>query len=133
MSKNTNILILSIAVCDFLTATLVLPLWSYVVMYGQLYFNLPMSFYWLRFIFEAFFTIKSVFHLLLIDIDQYFRVLLPITYKIRMNSKHMYLSLAIRWLISLLGSCLVIFNWDQLSAKLGFTPFCIKTCFRKTK
>ncbi|XP_015214192.2 trace amine-associated receptor 1-like [Lepisosteus oculatus] len=98
LHTNTNYLILSLAVCDFLLGVLIMPYTMFFYIEGCWY--LGSLFCQIHTATDMMLCTASIFHLCSISIDRYFAVCNPLSYKTKITSEVIFMMIIISWIVS---------------------------------
>ncbi|XP_069041684.1 trace amine-associated receptor 1-like [Lepisosteus oculatus] len=107
LHTNTNYLILSLAVCDFLLGVLIMPYTMIFAIEGCWY--LGSLFCQIHTATDMMLSTASIFHLCSISIDRYFAVCNPLSYRTKITSGVILLMIIISWVVSGLFGFTIVF------------------------
>ncbi|XP_069041687.1 trace amine-associated receptor 1-like [Lepisosteus oculatus] len=130
LHTNTNYLILSLAVCDFLLGVITMPNTMVYAVEGCWY--LGSLFCQIHTATDMMLSTASIFHLCSISIDRYFAVCNPLSYRTKITSGVILLMIIISWVVSGLFGFTMVFL--KLNIK-GIEDFyhryidCVGGCF----
>lgn len=134
LRTTTNYPLLSLAICDFFSGFIVIPLFT-IVSFTPLIQSQKTRFYlgFLVTVLHNFVAIASVYHIVTVTAERYLAIKFPLKHRV-LDQKIVNIVLALVWLFSLLIS-FVPFTWinkiypvfqpEALKFTLGFTIFCM--------
>ncbi|KAL9959971.1 hypothetical protein ACROYT_G033355 [Oculina patagonica] len=134
LRTTSNYPLLSLAICDFFSGFIVIPLFT-IVSFTPLIQSQRTRFYlgFLGTVLHNFVAIASVYHIVIVTAERYLAIKFPLKHRV-LDQKIVKTVLALVWLFSLLISS-VPFTWinkiypvfqpDALKFTLGFTIFCM--------
>ncbi|XP_039605650.1 trace amine-associated receptor 13c-like [Polypterus senegalus] len=116
----TNILVLSLAVADFLVGVIIMPFMLIQSVETCWYFGETVCYIYTCFLTTL--TTVSVFNLVLIAIDRYFAVCDPLLYSTRITVRITCIAVLIIWLLTFSYACAEVFSGGSIEGNLELDP-----------
>ncbi|XP_028647034.2 trace amine-associated receptor 13c-like [Erpetoichthys calabaricus] len=116
----TNILVLSLAVADFLVGIIIMPFMLIQSIETCWYFGETVCYIYTCFLTTL--TTVSVFNLVLIAIDRYFAVCDPLLYSTRITVHITCIAILIIWLLTFFYACAEVFSGGSIEGNLELDP-----------
>uniref|UniRef100_A0A8C4T7G9 G-protein coupled receptors family 1 profile domain-containing protein n=1 Tax=Erpetoichthys calabaricus TaxID=27687 RepID=A0A8C4T7G9_ERPCA len=116
----TNILVLSLAVADFLVGVIIMPFMLIQSVETCWYFGETVCYIYSCFLVTL--TTVSLFNLVLIAIDRYFAVCDPLLYSARITVRITCTAVLIIWLLTISYGCAAVFSGGSIDGNLELDP-----------
>ncbi|XP_055008715.1 trace amine-associated receptor 13c-like [Boleophthalmus pectinirostris] len=114
LHSSTNLILLSLAVSDFLVGLVVTPVFTYITTSCWYFGDILCVLFYVVTVIACTASIGSV---VLISIDRYLAISDPLRYSIKMNRKVISVSISVCWINAFLHTLIVTFeNWLNLGA-----------------
>uniref|UniRef100_A0A8C4XF44 G-protein coupled receptors family 1 profile domain-containing protein n=1 Tax=Erpetoichthys calabaricus TaxID=27687 RepID=A0A8C4XF44_ERPCA len=116
----TNILVLSLAVADFLVGVIIMPFMVIQSVETCWYFGEKVCYIYTCFLTTL--TTVSVFNLVLIAIDRYFAICDPLLYSTKITVRITCIAVLVIWVLTFLYACAEVFSGGNTEGDLELDP-----------
>lgn len=122
----TNLLVVSLAISDIMVATLSLPFRVHQTLHNFKWcLSEVLCQFWISA--DSFCCCASIWNLALISVDRFLATKYPLTYHQLITKRNAIAMISSVWLLSLLVSCLGLFNWTNFGEKnVHISNGCVK-------